>query len=98
MARPADLDPGDPPEGLQVAAFRSPRRELWGIGEALRIALPAPWPDHVARVPEALASITSVDEVGAPGSGPVAFGALATPIVTLATVRMVLLMNAITRM
>jgi menaquinone-specific isochorismate synthase len=74
--RPADLDPGDPPEGLQVAAFRSPRRELWGIGEALRIELPAPWPDHVARVPEALASITSVDEVGAPGSGPVAFGAL----------------------
>ncbi|MFN7148379.1 MAG: isochorismate synthase MenF [Microthrixaceae bacterium] len=74
--RAADLDPGDPPVGLQVSAFRSPRRELWGLGEALRIELPAPWPDHVGHVSDALAEITSVDEVGAPGSGPVAFGAL----------------------
>jgi menaquinone-specific isochorismate synthase len=74
--RAADLDPGDPPVGLQVSAFRSPRRELWGLGEALRIELPAPWPDHVARVSEQLAAVATADEVGAPGSGPVAFGAL----------------------
>lgn len=74
--RAADFDPGHPPVGLQVSAFRSPRRELWGMGEALRIELPAPWPDHVARVSEELGAIASVDEVGAPGSGPVAFGAL----------------------
>jgi menaquinone-specific isochorismate synthase len=71
----ADLDPGEP-AGTDVVAFRSPRRELWGTGEALRIELPAPWPDHVERVTEVLASIECHDEVATPGSGPVAFGAL----------------------
>jgi menaquinone-specific isochorismate synthase len=71
----ADPDLGGP-TGPDVVAFRSPRRELWGAGEALRIELPAPWPDHVERVGEVLASIESRDEVGTPGSGPVAFGAL----------------------
>jgi menaquinone-specific isochorismate synthase len=74
--RAADLDPGDPPVGLPLSAFRSPRRELWGLGEALRIDLPAPWPDHVGLVSETLDGITCDDEVGVPGSGPVAFGAL----------------------
>ncbi len=74
--RAADVDPGDPPVGQQVSAFRSPRRELWGVGEALRIDLPAPWPDHVGQVSDALAAIACDDAVGAPGTGPVAFGAL----------------------
>lgn len=75
-SRAADLDPGDPPADQPVSAFRSPRRELWGLGEALRIELPAPWPEHVERVAETLAAIACDDEVGVPGSGPVAFGAL----------------------
>ena len=62
--RAADVDPGDPPVGLQVSAFRSPRRELWGVGEALRIDLPAPWPEHVGRVSETLASIACDDSTG----------------------------------
>jgi len=72
----ADSDPGDPPPGAPVTAFRSPRRELWGLDEALRIELPAPWPDHVGLVGEALAAIETDDEVTTPGSGPIAFGAL----------------------
>ncbi len=72
----ADVDPGEPLPGQQVTAFRSPRRELWGVGEALRIELPAPWPDHVGRVAEVLGAIHAEDEVHTPGSGPVAFGAL----------------------
>lgn len=72
----ADFDPGDPRPGQPVTAFRSPRRELWGLGEALRIDLPAPWIDHVDRVAATLGSIPTEDRVGAPGTGPVAFGAL----------------------
>ncbi len=63
------------PFGATVA-FSSPRRSLSGHGEALRIDLPAPWPDHVGLVAEALAGIRRDDEVDAPGTGPVAFGAL----------------------
>jgi menaquinone-specific isochorismate synthase len=73
---PADLDPGDPSPGTALTAFASPRRTLWGEGEALRIDLPAPWPDHVDRVAEALAAIDVDGTVGEPGTGPVAFGAL----------------------
>lgn len=72
----ADIDPGEPSPGQRVTAFHSPRRELWGLGEALRIDLPAPWTDHVGRVAEVLGSIPTDDQVGTPGSGPVAFGAL----------------------
>lgn len=72
----ADQDPGSPSPGESVTAFHSPRRELWGTGEALRIELPAPWTDHVHRVSEALAAIDRDDAVRTPGSGPVAFGAL----------------------
>jgi menaquinone-specific isochorismate synthase len=49
---------------------------MWGVGEALRIDLPAPWPDHIELVAEALDAIPTDDEVDTPGSGPVAFGAL----------------------
>jgi menaquinone-specific isochorismate synthase len=72
----ADQDPGAPSPGESVTAFHSPRRELWGTGEALRIELPAPWTDHVHLVSEALAAIDRDDAVRTPGSGPVAFGAL----------------------
>lgn len=76
----ARTDPGDPvdelpPPGMPAVAFSSPRRSLWGTGEALRIELPAPWPDHVAAVAKALEAIDH-DGPQAPGRGPVAFGAL----------------------
>lgn len=75
--RSVDLDPGLPVAGTpDVVAFGSPRRALWGVGEALRIDLPAPWPDHVDRVAAALGAIDRDDTVDTPGSGPVAFGAL----------------------
>ena len=72
-----DPGPGDgPPSWLpDVVAFSSPRRTLWGRGEALRIEVPAPWPDHVGRVAEVLASIAA-DGPDRPGTGPVAFGSL----------------------
>lgn len=56
-------------------AFASPRRVLWGTGQALRIDLPAPWTEHVGMVAEALGGI-SHDGADGPGRGPVAFGAL----------------------
>lgn len=62
--------------GGALTAFASPRRSLRGEGVAARIQLPAPWPDHVHRVAEELALLATTDDVGAPGSGPVAFGAL----------------------
>ena len=73
---PADLDPGDPPPGHAVVAFRSPRRSLWGHGEAVRIDVPAPWPEHVGVVADTLAELCGSDDVSTPGSGPVAFAAL----------------------
>ncbi|MDQ2678409.1 MAG: isochorismate synthase [Actinomycetota bacterium] len=73
---PADVDPGEPPAGQPVAAFRSPRRGLWGHGEALRIDVPAPWPQHVDVVADALAELRGSDDVSNSGSGPVAFAAL----------------------
>jgi isochorismate synthase len=76
----ARTDPGDPvdelpPPGAPAVAFSSPRRSLWGVGEAMRIDVPAPWPDHVGIVAKVLASIVH-DGPTAPGRGPVAFGAL----------------------
>ncbi|CAN5517385.1 isochorismate synthase DhbC [soil metagenome] len=76
VTRVADHDPGEPPAGIQISAFSSPRRSLWGAGVARRIDLPAPWPEHVHLVTETLADIVDDDEVRSPGSGPVAFGAL----------------------
>jgi len=73
---PADADPGEPPAGHPLVAFRSPRRGLWGHGVATRIEVPAPWPDHVDVVAARLAEMVGTDEVTTPGSGPVAFAAL----------------------
>jgi menaquinone-specific isochorismate synthase len=56
--------------------FLSPRRELRGWGVAAVVDLPAPWTEHVAQVSGALAAIDTTDDVGLPGCGPVAFGAL----------------------
>ena len=58
-----------------LVAFSSPRRALWGCGEAVRIDLPAPWPDHVGMVAEVLSSIRT-DGRDPVGAGPVAFGSL----------------------
>ena len=49
---------------------------LWGWGEAVRIELPAPWPEHVGRVAEVLRDIVTSDAGTWPGAGPVAIGAL----------------------
>ena len=80
MTLVAHTEPGDPvgelpPPGCPAVAFSSPRRTLWGTDEALRIELPAPWPDHVGAVAAALEAI-SHDGPSSPGVGPVAFGAL----------------------
>lgn len=71
-----DGDPGSPPPGSHVSAFTSPRRTLWGLGEALRIEIPAPWSDNIGVVGEALSRFDLADEVALPGTGPVAFGSL----------------------
>jgi menaquinone-specific isochorismate synthase len=70
-------DPGSglPPETAETW-FCSPRRSLRGWGRAMVIDLPAPWPDHVDAVASVLADLEASDEVGEPGCGPVAFGAL----------------------
>lgn len=72
----AEPDPGAPDPGCTLSAFTSPRRTLWGVGEALRIEVPAPWHENLHLVGEALAGIPTTDEVDTPGSGPVAFAAL----------------------
>jgi len=59
----------DPSPGAELTAFASPRRRLWGSGEAMRIEVPAPWPDNVDVVGEAL------DSIGG-DADPVAFAAL----------------------
>lgn len=73
---PDDLGADRPPTVAGLSAFRSPRRSLWGLGEALRIDLPAPWVEHVGLVGEALGAITVDGDSSEPGAGPVAFGAL----------------------
>ena len=70
------VDSGSTPSDPTTAAFRSPRRSLEGWGVAARIELPAPWTDHVGLVSEVLSRFEVTDEVSAPGTGPVAFGAL----------------------
>lgn len=76
----AVTEPGEPTEELPAAGsdavvFASPQRTLWGTGEAIRIELPAPWPDHIGDVAQVLGGI-SHDGPSGPGRGPVAFGAL----------------------
>ena len=75
-ARCVRLDGPVPDPAAADTRFESPRRALLGWGCATVIELPAPWPDHVGRVAEVLASIDTDDEVGAAATGPVAFGAL----------------------
>lgn len=70
------LAAGDEHRSGPSVSFASPRRSLRGHGIAEIIELPAPWPDHVGRVAEALSRYDVTDDLGAPGSGPVAFGAL----------------------
>lgn len=75
---PGDPEAGDDPTDLSdpgAVAFSSPRRAMWGTGEAVRIELPAPWPEHVGRVAEVLSSLPTEGR-GPLGSGPVAFGSL----------------------
>lgn len=78
----ASTTPGDPvdelpPPGTDATAFVSPRRSLWGTGVALRISLPAPWPDHVGVIAEVLSSIPHDTTAGTGvARTPVAFGAL----------------------
>lgn len=67
--RPDDHGGRQPMPGCALVAFASPRRTLWGTGAALVIDVPAPWPDHLQLVSDALTQIDG------PGS-PVAFGAL----------------------
>ncbi len=65
--------------GRDGLVFTHPRGSLAGIGRALRIPLPiAPPAVAAAAVTTALATIhVARDEIRAPGSGPIAFGALA---------------------
>ena len=72
--------------GDVVRAGGGPGSRLWsrndmsllGRGEALRLPLPAGWADpaHTSAVTQALRLIGSDDPLRAPGSGPVAMGAL----------------------
>lgn len=64
-----------PVAGSDAVVFASPRRTLWGLGEAVRIHLPSPWHEHTDRVAEVLGAITRSGPDG-PGRTPVAFGAL----------------------
>jgi menaquinone-specific isochorismate synthase len=73
----------DPPDLLAVAGdrgllWRDERGGLAGAGVAARLELPNGLADSdsVRRVAAALESIETVDEVGLPGCGPVAVGAL----------------------
>ncbi len=58
--------------------WRSERRALAGVGQALRIELPGGLADRqgVRQVADMLCDIDRRDEVGRPGTGPVAFTAL----------------------
>lgn len=69
------LDVAAPDPTWADVRFDSPRRSLAGWGVALRIDLPAPWPDHLHLVTDALAAIDLDDQVGAAAAGPVAFAA-----------------------
>ncbi len=79
-----EIDPGMLPD--LVRAGGRPERYLWGrneltllgVGEALRLSLPAGWasPAHTSEVKAALAAVRTEDDLCVPGSGPVAIGAL----------------------
>jgi menaquinone-specific isochorismate synthase len=79
-----EVDPGMLPD--LVRAGGRPERYLWGrsdltllgVGEALRLSLPAGWasPAHASLVRAALGAVRTEDDLCVPGSGPVALGAL----------------------
>ena len=54
---PDDHGPVAADPGTQLTAFASPRRVLLGEGIGARIEVPAPWPEHLEVVTEALADI-----------------------------------------
>jgi menaquinone-specific isochorismate synthase len=72
----------DPPDLLAIGAH--PGRSLWlretgglaGVGTALRLALPGGLAGSDGDVNDALSALRMEDEVGLPGCGPVAMGAL----------------------
>lgn len=83
VARTVRLDAADRPDLVALAGddgllFAGPDGGLAARGEALRIDLPGGLADPraAAAVAEALAAIEVDDEVGLPGCGPVAVGAL----------------------
>lgn len=65
-----------PPPDAPTTWFRGLRRELNAVGLAVRIAVPAPWPEHLVAVAASLATFDIDDEVGVAGCGPVAFASL----------------------
>ena len=71
----ADVDLFDV-AGAEGVVFEKGPDGLAGRGEALRIEVSSLTGDELGRVREALASIEVHDEVGRPGTGPVAFAAL----------------------
>jgi menaquinone-specific isochorismate synthase len=72
------------PEPVRAAGYDG--RRLWSradasllaLGEALRLALPPSWaaPERTSLVAEALSAVKAHDDLGLPGCGPVAIGAL----------------------
>ena len=72
---PDDLGEPEAPPGTTLSAFASPRRALWSTGVALRIEVPAPWPEHLEVVGETLAAIAAGPHDNG-GHPPVAFAAL----------------------
>ncbi len=71
----ADVDLFDV-AGADGVVFEKGADGLAGRGEALRIDVPSTDRDALATVSEALASLDVDDEVGRPGTGPVAFAAI----------------------
>ncbi len=79
-----EVDPASVPDLVRAGGL--PGRHLWGrggqvilgIGEALRVPLPAGWaaPAHTSSVGDALSAIRTEGDLAVPGSGPVAIGAL----------------------
>ncbi len=62
--------------GTKGVVFEKGADGLAGRGEAMRIEIPALSAEHLADVQQALAAIDCDDELGRPGTGPVAFATL----------------------
>jgi menaquinone-specific isochorismate synthase len=71
--------PSAPPwSSAALRRWHDPHSDIWAAGEALRIPLPGGLADEggLAAVAALLAAIPTDDQVGQPGCGPVALGAL----------------------